>query len=351
MNNKVLIDALDGIVTKTPPIWLMRQAGRYLPEYRAIRGGISKFLDLCYNPELASIITIQPILRFNFDAAILFADILVIPHSLGIDVRFETGDGPILDTVRDEAKLKGLRISKSNWQFEKIWETASLTKASLPKNVTLIGFAGAPWTVATYMLEGKTGTSSAFKYSKNIAENNPEFLDRLINIITEQTIPYLIGQIDAGAEVIQIFDSWAGVLDYKEYKRFVEEPTKKIVLELRKQRQNIKIICFPKGIDKTLEEYRENIKPDAISLGSNITMARAKELQKSVVVQGNLDPITLTKDKATIKKETENILSSLAGKNFIFNLGHGILPQTPIENVEFLVELIKNYEKNSSNII
>jgi uroporphyrinogen decarboxylase len=351
MNNKVLIDALSSIDVKTPPIWLMRQAGRYLPEYRAIRGGISKFLDLCYNPELSSIITMQPILRFNFDAAILFADILVIPNSLGINVRFETGDGPILDTVRDETKLKELKISENNWQFEKIWETASLTKASLPKNVALIGFAGAPWTVATYMLEGKTGTSSNFKYSKNIAKNNPEFLDRLINIITEQTIPYLIGQIDAGVEVIQIFDSWASILDYKEYKRFVEEPTKNIVLELRKQRPNVKIICFPKGIDKTLEEYRVNVRPDAISIGSNISMEKAKSIQKSVVVQGNLDPITLTKDKETIQKETEAILSNLAGRNFIFNLGHGILPETPIENVEFLVELIRNYGKNSSNII
>ena len=351
MNNKVLIEVLMGSKTKNIPIWLMRQAGRYLPEYRAIRGGISKFLDLCYNPELASTITMQPILRFGFDAAIIFADILVIPHSLGIDVRFETGDGPILDAVTDNTKLQKLKNSETNWQFEKIWETVSRTKEILPKNVALIGFAGAPWTVATYMLEGKTGSSSNFQYSKNIAENKPEFLDNLINIIVEQTIPYLRGQIDAGAEVIQIFDSWAGVLEYKEYKRFVEEPTKRIVLELRKLRPNIPIICFPKGITKTLEEYRENIMPNAINLGSNITMTKAKNLQKSVVVQGNLDPIILTKDKKTIEIATEKILSNLAKGNFIFNLGHGILPETPIENVEFLVNLIRNYEKNSCNII
>jgi len=351
MNNKVIIDVLQGVARNKTPIWLMRQAGRYLPEYRSVRGGISKFLDLCYNSELSSIVTLQPIHRFGFDAAIIFADILILPHSLGIDVRFENGDGPTLETTRSEQELKKLKISNSNWQFERIWETVSLVKKNLPQHTTLIGFAGAPWTVATYMLEGKTGSSSNFKFSNNIAKTKPEFLDRMVDLIIEQTIYYLLGQIDAGAEVIQIFDSWAGILDYEEYKRFVEEPTKRLVFELKKLRPQIPIICFPRGIDKTLEEYMTNVNPDAISLGSNITMNHAKKLKESVVVQGNLDPIILTKDKEQIKNAVENILTNLAGKNFIFNLGHGILPETPIENVEFLVDLVRHYEKNSCNII
>ncbi len=350
MNNKVIIDALNGSKTNTVPLWLMRQAGRYLPEYRSIRGGVSKFLDLCYNSDLASIITLQPINRFGFDAAIIFADILIVPHSLGIDVRFESGDGPILDTIRDDTQLLRLKTSESNWQFEKIWNTVSLVKKSLPRKTTLIGFAGAPWTIATYMLEGKTGSKSGFKYSKEVAKNRSEFLDNLINIIIEQTIPYLLGQIDAGAEVIQIFDSWAGVLEYKEYKRFVEEPTRRIVSELRRLRPNVPLICFPKGINQTLEEYRQNVMPTCISLGPDTTMQKAKELQKSVVIQGNLDPLILTQDKEKIKTAVEDILNNLAGKRFIFNLGHGILPETPVENVEFLVDLIRYYGKNSSNI-
>ena len=331
------------------PIWLMRQAGRYLPEYRSIRGGVPKFLDLCYNSKLASQVTLQPIARFGFDAAILFSDILVIPDSMGCKVRFESGEGPILQKFQNDNELENLQVSKTNEQFEKVWKTVSLIKEELPEEVALIGFAGSPWTIATYMIEGRGGKYSKFETSKKIAKENPEFLKKLISMIIEQTIPYLEGQIDAGANVVQLFDSWAGELDGNEYKEFVEKPNRIIVESLRKSRSGIPIICFPKGI-KNLEEFVDNVKPDALSIGPNVDLDLAKKLQEKIVVQGNLDPEILASSKDEIKTATENILNKLGSKNFIFNLGHGILPETPIENVEFLVNLVREYEKNSRNI-
>jgi uroporphyrinogen decarboxylase len=350
MYKNIFLDTLnksnkDGYI----PIWLMRQAGRYLPEYRSVRGGISKFLDLCYNPELACKVTLQPIERFAFDAAIIFSDILVVPDSMGCKVSFETGEGPVLEKIENEADLKGLKISKTNEKFEKIWKTVSLIKKELPEEVALIGFAGSPWTVATYMLEGRGGKNSGFEISNNISKNNPVFLNKLIDIIIKQTLPYLEGQIDAGANVIQLFDSWAGILDYKEYKEFVEKPNKILVEELRKTRPGVPIICFPKGI-KTLEEFVDNVKPDALSIGYEVDLNLAKKLQEKTIIQGNLDPEILSSTKERIKEATENILEKLSDKSFIFNLGHGILPETPVENVEFLVDLVRQYEKNSRNI-
>jgi uroporphyrinogen decarboxylase len=212
MNNKLLINVLNKSYSKKIPIWLMRQAGRYLPEYMAIRKNVKEFLDLCYDPELAAKITMQPIERFGFDAAILFSDILVVPHSLGIDVRFEPGEGPKLEII-SEKKLSNTISSQNNFQFQKVFETIKNVKKTLGPETTLIGFAGAPWTVATYMIEGTGAKNTNFAYSKFIIKCKPEFSENLIDIITEQTILYLLGQIDAGAEVIQLFDTWAGVLE------------------------------------------------------------------------------------------------------------------------------------------
>lgn len=338
----MLLETLDGKFGR-PPIWLMRQAGRYLPEYRKVRERCGSFLNLCYSPHDAAEVTLQPIRRFGFDAAIIFSDILVVPHSLGLELDFLQGEGPKLERVTSSEELKILQISTTNFQFEKVWETVSKVKKALPKNTALIGFAGAPWTVATYILEGKGKTG--FEFCKNAVKNDVNFVKNLLEIITEQTINYLTGQIKAGAEVIQIFDSWAGSLnEFENREEFIIEPVKKIMEAIRASYPGVPVICFPKGIDY-LQNYAQKIKPNGISIGPEVSMNEAKNLQQTVTVQGNLDPVILTSSKEKIKEETENILSNLAGKNFIFNLGHGILPETPIENVEFLVDIVRNYEK------
>jgi len=340
--NKRIIDALNSRSKKTP-IWLMRQAGRFLPEYRNIREKAGSFLNLCYSPTDAAEVTLQPVRRFGFDAAIIFSDILVIPHSLGLKLDFVAGEGPKLERITNESELKKLKISKNNWQFENVWNTVSNVKNELEKDKTLIGFAGAPWTVATYILEGQGKTE--FEFSKNAVKNDPNFVKNLLEILNEQTVNYLIGQIENGAEVIQIFDTWAGVLNEFENKdEFIIDPVKTIISEVRKKYPEVQFICFPKGINY-LENYIEKIKPNGMSIGTDVSMKTAKNLQNSVTVQGNLDPEILASTKEKIEEATLNILDNLSGPNFIFNLGHGILPNTPIENVEFLVDLVRKYDK------
>ena len=340
--NKIIIDALNSRSKKTP-IWLMRQAGRFLPEYRIIREKAGSFLKLCYSPTDAAEVTLQPVRRFGFDGAIIFSDILVIPHSLGLGLDFVAGEGPKLERITNDSELKKLRISKHNWQFENVWNTVSKVKNELSMDKTLIGFAGAPWTVATYVLEGQGKTK--FEFSKNAVKNDQKFVKNLLEIITEQTVNYLIVQIDSGAEVIQIFDTWAGVLnDFENKDEFIINPVKTIISEVRKKYPEIPFICFPKGIDY-IENYIEEIRPNGVSIGSDVSMLEAKKLQNFVTIQGNLDPEILASSKEKIEKAVVNILDNLAGKNFIFNLGHGILPHTPIENVEFLVDLVRKYEK------
>lgn len=350
MYKNILLDTLNKKNDKGYiPIWLMRQAGRYLPEYRSIRGKVPKFLDLCYNPKLASKVTLQPIERFGFDAAILFSDILVIPDSMGLKVRFEIGEGPILEKVRNEEELKKITLSKENEQFKNVWESVGLIKKDLPEEIALIGFAGSPWTVATYIMEGRGGKYSNFENSKKIVRENPKLLKRMLDMIIEQTIPYLIGQIDAGANTLQLFDSWAGELRGDDYKEFIEEPNKILVQKIRELRPNIPIICFPKAIED-IEAFIDNVKPDALSIGADVNLDLARKLQDKVIIQGNLDPQILASSKDEVETATIKILEKLGTKNFIFNLGHGILPETPIDNVEFLVKLVRQYEKDSRNI-
>jgi uroporphyrinogen decarboxylase len=321
----------------------MRQAGRFLPEYRNIREKAGSFLNLCYSPTDAAEVTLQPIRRFGFDAAIIFSDILVVPHSLGLKLDFVTGEGPKLERIQNESELKKLKISISNWQFENVWNTVYNVKKDLEKDKTLIGFAGAPWTVATYILEGQGKTE--FEFTKNAVSNDYKFVKNLLEILTEQTINYLIGQIKNGAEIIQIFDTWAGFLnDFKNRDELIIDPVKTIISEVGKKYPEIPFICFPKGINY-LESYLETIKPNGLSIGTNVSMETAKKLQKFVTIQGNLDPEILASTKEKIEVATLNILEHLSGPNFIFNLGHGILPHTPIENVEFLVDLVNKYEK------
>ncbi len=336
---KLLLDVLQKKERVETPIWLMRQAGRYLPEYRDIRKKAGSFLNLCYNPTFATDVTIQPIARFDFDAAIIFSDILVVPDILGLNVDFIEGVGPQLDIIKDESELKKLKVSTLQFsdKMQKVCEAISKVKSKLDSTKALIGFAGSPWTVATYMLSNKRHD---FDYLRTISLEKTTLLTSLINILIDQTVIYLIAQIDAGADLLQIFDSWAGILTEEEYRRFVIEPNRKIVTEVKKLYPNIPIIGFPKGSGILYEEYINNVNVDAVSLDYCVPLSYAKKLQQKIVVQGNLDPMVLLTGKDIIERKIDAIMSELGSTNFIFNLGHGINKETKIENVSLLVDFV-----------
>mgnify|MGYP001142683955 CR=1 FL=1 len=327
---------------KKTPIWLMRQAGRYMPEYMKIRSSISDFLELCYDSENASKVTMQPIDRFDMDAAIIFSDILVLPHALGWDVAFKKGEGPILKKFESESDLNLLKDSFLP-QINNIYDTVSKTRALLPKEKSLIGFAGSPWTVASYMLEGKG--KQDFSVSKNFVYNKNLLAKKLISIITEKTIEYLSMQVKAGADVLQLFDSWSGMLNGEQYDDFVIKPTIEIISALKKKFPSVPIIGFPKGSGYKYDKYIEQTGIDAVGVDQFTPLSEINRWQKNIVVQGCLDPVVLLGSKENIKKEAEVILSALDDKNFIFNLGHGIMPNTPPSNVEYLVNYVRDYQK------
>ncbi|WPX98719.1 Uroporphyrinogen decarboxylase [Candidatus Megaera polyxenophila] len=324
------------------PIWFMRQAGRYLHEYMEIRKDSSDFLELCYDSEKAKKVTLQPIDRFDFDAAIIFSDILVLPHALGWKVAFKKGEGPILQKFETDKDLLYI-----NNDFDKkincIYDTVNKVRLSLDKNKSLIGFAGSPWTVASYMLEGKG--KQDFSVSKNFLYNNKKLALQLIDIITEKTIEYLLGQINAGVDIIQLFDSWAGILSGEEYEDFVIKPTKKIVSLVKRKYPSLPIIGFPRGSGYLYQEYIDQTDIDAIGVDQFVPINTMKKWQENIIVQGNFDPVLLLGKKEIIEKKANDILTCLDSKNFIFNLGHGILPNTPVENVQFLVNYVRNYQK------
>lgn len=343
---KLLLDTLlkksDGVST---PIWLMRQAGRYLPEYMVLRKEAGSFLNLCYNPTLASEVTIQPIKRFGLDGAIIFSDILVVPDFLGLKLEFLDGEGPKLENIKEIAQLKNLIIKdlNSSEKMQKICDSISITKSKLDKKTSLIGFAGSPWTVSTYILSEKRNDFSSLRL---FVSKNKILVKELIDILIEQTIIYLKAQIEAGVEIIQLFDSWAGVLNEQEFQDYVILPNKKIVKEIKKYDPNIPIIGFPRGAGHMYKTYADQVNVDAISLDQNVPINLAKEIKEIKIVQGNLEPlIMLSTDKEDIKIGVDRIMSELYGKDFIFNLGHGIIKETPVENVEFLVNYVKNWKK------
>lgn len=332
---KKILQVLKGEQQSTPPIWLMRQAGRYLPEYMKIREQAGDFLTLCYTPDYASEVTLQPIRRFDFDAAIIFSDILVIPHALGQEVRFEKGEGPRLGTL-DVAKLS-FDINHLNPVFEAL----AKTRAVLAADKTLIGFAGAPWTVACYMIEGKG--SKDWEKVRNFAYRDEEGFQALISILVEATAEYLIKQVGAGANVLQIFDSWAGVLSEEQYHRWVIAPTAKIVELVKEASPDTPIIGFPRGSGEKIAAYISGTNVDAVSLDTSVSMIQAKALQNLCPVQGNLDPVALLAGGTSLEKATQKILEELTGGPFIFNLGHGIIKETPPENVSRLVDIVRNF--------
>lgn len=339
---KPFLRVLNGETLRCPPLWMMRQAGRYLPEYRAIRATSRSFMDFCYNPELAVEATLQPIRRFGFDAAIMFSDILVVPDALGQKVTFEQGEGPRLDAIGDEAGLKALKAKIDLQRLAPVFETIGRIKSDLPREVTLIGFCGAPWTVASYMIAGRgtpdQGPARLFAY------RHPELFQRLIDLLVQASTDYLVAQFEAGVEVVQIFDSWSGVLPSGEFERWCLAPTLAIVEQVRARCAGARIIVFPRGAGTRLTKYSVVEGIDAIGLDTALDVTWAAEhLQRLKPVQGNLDPLALVAGGAILDRSIDHIREALAGGPHIFNLGHGIVPETPVAHVEQLVKRIREH--------
>ncbi|SIO66705.1 uroporphyrinogen decarboxylase [Bradyrhizobium erythrophlei] len=339
---KPFVEVLSGRRQPVPPLWMMRQAGRYLPEYREVRAKAGGFLDLCFTPEFAVEVTLQPIRRFAFDAAIIFSDILVIPYALGRDVRFEVGEGPRLDPLDTPDKIGALSSTGDFTKLEPVFEALRRVRRELDPKIALIGFCGAPWTVATYMVAGQGTPDQA--PARMMAYRHPEAFAKIIDAIVENSVLYLLGQLKAGADVLQIFDTWAGVLPPREFQRWSVEPTKRIVAGVRKKVPDAKIIGFPRGAGALLPSYVEATGVDAVSIdwAAEPSLIRNK-VQSRVAVQGNLDPLVLIAGGDALDRAVDDVLSNYAAGRLIFNLGHGIQPETPIAHVEQMVKRVRAY--------
>ncbi len=337
---KPFLAALQGKKQRTPPIWLMRQAGRYLPEYRELRASAPTFLDFCHNPRLAAEATLQPIRRFGFDGAILFSDILVIPDALGQRVGFETGDGPRLDPIGDGEGLEKLRREPDWRRLEPVFETLGRVKEALPKEIALIGFCGAPWTVASYMIAGRGTPDQA--PARLFAYRHPDLFQRLIDRLVDASAEYLCRQFAAGAEAAQIFDSWAGVLPRAEFERWCLAPVAAIAAKVRMKAPDALLIAFPRGAGDKLVSFGAIAEIDAIGLDTTADpQAAIAALPERLTLQGNLDPLALVAGGQRLDEEIERVMSSFGPRAHIFNLGHGILPETPIAHVERLVARVR----------
>ncbi|WLB52344.1 uroporphyrinogen decarboxylase [Bradyrhizobium japonicum] len=337
---KPFIDVLSGQRQANPPMWMMRQAGRYLPEYREVRAKAGGFLDLCFNPELAAEVTLQPIRRFGFDAAIIFSDILVIPYALGRSVRFEVGEGPRLEPLDDPAKVATLAAHADFSKLKPVFEALRIVRGALDPRTALIGFCGAPWTVATYMVAGQGTPDQA--PARMMAYRHPEAFAKIIDLLVENSIEYLLSQLAAGADALQIFDTWAGVLPPAEFARWSVEPTRRIVEGVRAKVPDAKIIGFPRGAGAQLPGYVEATGVNAVSIDWTAEPAFIRErVQSRVAVQGNLDPLVLITGGAALDRAVDNVLANFAQGRFIFNLGHGIQPETPIAHVEQMLKRVR----------
>jgi uroporphyrinogen decarboxylase len=340
LSGKPLLRVLNGEALSPPPIWLMRQAGRYLPEYREIRAKFPSFLDFCYAPKAASEATLQPIRRFGFDAAILFSDILVVPDALGQKVAFEVNEGPRLEPIASAQDFGRLAETIDLTRLAPVFETIERVKAELPASTTLIGFCGAPWTVASYMIAGRGTPDQA--PARLFAYREPELFQRLIDRLVAASIDYLARQFEAGVEAVQIFDSWAGVLPPGEYERWCLAPIKAIVAGLRARRRDAKVIGFPKGIGPRLDDFAAATGVDAVGLDSAVDPVwAARNLPGARALQGNLDPLALLAGGAALEAATARILEAFRGWPHIFNLGHGVPQQTPPAHVEALMKLVR----------
>ncbi|NOZ31952.1 MAG: uroporphyrinogen decarboxylase [Alphaproteobacteria bacterium] len=338
--NRPVLDVVRGAVLPRPPIWIMRQAGRYLPEYRAVRTKAGSFLQLCYNPVLAAEVSLQPLKRFDLDAAIVFSDILVIPDALGQKVRFEEGEGPVLEAIEDGLGIGALSLEGVLAHLEPVCETINRVAERLTPAQTMIGFCGAPWTVATYMIGGRGSADQAA--ARRFSLTRPAEMAALRDILVEASALYLAAQVRAGAHVIQIFESWALNLDEEMFRQEVIEPTVRLISRLHQLVPNVPVIGFPRGAAGMIAEYVRATGVDMVGLDYAMPLNFARtHIAPLAGVQGNLDPLRLVVGGTAMKDRCEEIISAFEGVPHIFNLGHGIVPQTPVDHVSELVELVK----------
>lgn len=338
LTDKPLLAVLKGDRPAVPPMWLMRQAGRYLPEYRALRADKGGFLELVYDSKAAAEVTLQPLRRFGFDGAILFSDILIVPYAMGQDLWFEAGEGPRMAPILAETDLSTLTADYS--RFDAVYETVRQVKAALDPSVTFLGFAGSPWTISTYMVAGQGSKDHGL--ARRMAYNEPERFAALIDAIVDATVVYLCGQIEAGVEAVQLFDSWAGSLSPLQFQRWVIEPNKRIVAQLKALHPDIPVIGFPKGAGAKLADYAAQTGVDAVGVDETIDPHWANAaLPVSMPVQGNLDPLALIAGGKAVEEAVDLIRAAFADRPHIMNLGHGILPDTPISHVEALISYVR----------
>ena len=342
MAEKTILRALAGETLETPPIWMMRQAGRYLPEYRATRAQAGDFLSLCYNPELAAEVTLQPIRRYGFDAAILFADILLLPQALGADLWFVTGEGPRLSTITEDADFAKMKTKDDIHEvLNPVYETVKILSSELPKETTLIGFAGMPWTVATYMIAGR-GTPDQGPAHALKADNRALF-EQIIDLLTVGTIEYLSKQIEAGAEVVKLFDSWAGSLKGEDFDKYALEPTRVITAELKARFPGIPVIGFPREAGDKYIGFAKATGVDCVALDNSVSPEWAAEhVQVDGCVQGNLKSSHMVTGGQDLIDETRRIVKAFSNGPHIFNLGHGITPDADPENVQLMIDTVRN---------
>jgi uroporphyrinogen decarboxylase len=336
------MQTLHGARLPVPPIWLMRQAGRYLPEYRAVRATTRSFLDFCYTPDKAVEVTLQPVKRFGLDAAIIFSDILVVPDALGQKVWFVEGEGPKLEALTDPAQFGRLSRARLSDHLAPVYRALSMTRAALSDETALLGFAGAPFTLACYMIEG--GSSRDFAKVKGWAYRHPDSFGLLIDLLVEAIVDHLANQIDAGADAVQLFDTWAGLLPEEQLFSWSLEPMVRIAHGVRARHPNTPIIAFPRGVGPASLMYRRRDAFAALSIDTALGAHwAAKELQPNICVQGNLDPLMLVAGGTALEREAKRILGKLGRGSFIFNLGHGVVPETPPEHVAQLVEVVRSW--------
>jgi uroporphyrinogen decarboxylase len=337
-----LLRVLAGEVLEPPPVWIMRQAGRYLPEYREIRKAAGSFLELCLTSELAAEVTLQPIRRFDFDAAILFSDILVVPHALGQKVTFEEGVGPLLQPF--EMNFGALNPSGLEEKLAPVFETVSRVRRELAADKVLIGFCGAPWTVATYMIAGRGGEEQLA--ARRLALTDPGRLQALIDMLVEASARYLVAQAQAGSDVLKIFDSWAGILDAEGFERWCIRPVRSIVDRLHAACPNVPVIAFPRGAGARIGDYARRTGVDAVAIDWMTPMRVARDLvPPSIVLQGNLDPLRVVAGGSALDAGVDDILAAMRGRAHIFNLGHGVTPDTPVAHVERLVARVRRTQE------
>ena len=348
-DQKLMLRALKGETLERPPVWLMRQAGRYLPEYREVRKNAKNFLNFCYTPDLTVEVTLQPLKRYHMDAAILFSDILVVPDALGQKVEFLEGEGPVLEPVRSVEEIRRLSGNRIRDHLAPVFETVRRLAREIPEQTALIGFAGAPWTVAVYMVEGRGGTKC--ERIRAWADDNPEDFQVLMDLLVDSTADYLTGQVESGAEIIQLFDSWAGILNEDQFRRWIIGPTQRIVEKLRETCPGVPVIGFPRNVGTRAEIFVIETGVAGVSLDQETPLDWIVEaLQPKCTVQGNLDNQILIAGGKALDQATAKILDVLSGGPFIFNLGHGVLPETPPEHVARVADLVLGWPGSGENL-